>query len=407
MEKGETFNESVEMADSATGRFTRRVTRAGMYNETPAYHLNTAFSADSRWLVMGTAREGGSAITKVDVQSGEVTVLAVTDGVGLNEMSEGQELWAAGRLGGGHVGVLSAIVQASGWVLSVVGKSLLAVHMDTLEERVLIEHIGRQWRFGVPNGTIDGRYAIVTRVPEHPEIAAGKTRATKDYRQAVIEKFGGMPTTYLRVEIATGEVEEVFHEPVAGSHHVQPSPVDGDVWLIDRDWPPLFWCGGDHFKTSRCWLLNARSKALTEIAPRNAQHFATHTNWAPAGDRILYHGPQACGGDFIGVADTRGGTLWEMQMPVAYYGHACTHTMREAFVTDGLLSPDLVTAIHYRELDSAGMARVEVLARHNTQWRSMDGQYPHPHSHMSPDGEWLSYNRAESGRSDVYLVRVG
>ncbi|HUU59166.1 MAG TPA: hypothetical protein VMZ50_06465, partial [Phycisphaerae bacterium] len=121
MKKGERFNESVELRDTATGRFTRRLSCTGMYTETPAYHLNTAFTADSRYILLGTAREGHSALVKADVETGEMTVLAVTDGIGANERWDSPEVWCRGSLGGGYTGVFSAVVQAGGWALAVVG----------------------------------------------------------------------------------------------------------------------------------------------------------------------------------------------------------------------------------------------------------------------------------------------
>jgi hypothetical protein len=407
MKKGERFNESVELRDSATGRFTRRLTQTGLYTETPAYHLNTAFTADSRYLLLGTAREGHSALVKAEVETGEITVLAVTDGIGLNERWDSSEVWCRGSLGGGYGGVLSAVVQASGWALAVVGRSLRAVHMDTLEERILIGDVGPAHYLGVPNGSMDGTQAIVPRVAAHPDLVRGKPRPERDYMQAVVQEFGGMPTDHLRVDIATQRCEVVFHEDVAGCHHVQPSPTNPDLWLIDRDWPPRFWCGGDDFQTSRLWLLNVRTKDLRPINPLNGNRFQTHTNWNGRGDRLYYHGPAKGGGEFAGVADLAGSILWGMVIPNAHYGHACSHPLANVFVTDGLLSADLVTAIHYEELDREGQPRIEILARHATDWKGMQGQYPHPHCHISPDGRWLSYNRAQHGRSDVYVVCIG
>ncbi len=41
----DTWNESAVSEDSVTGKLTRRLTCDGLYNETPTYHLNAAFSA--------------------------------------------------------------------------------------------------------------------------------------------------------------------------------------------------------------------------------------------------------------------------------------------------------------------------------------------------------------------------
>jgi hypothetical protein len=107
---------------------------------------------------------------------------------------------------------------------------------------------------------------------------------------------------------------------------------------------------------------------------------------------------------YIGVCDMAGTVLWEYILPEYFYGHTSTHPQAEAIITDGLVSTDLITALYYEEADSFGAPRIEVLGRHDTQWRAMPGQFPHPHCHMSPDGKWLSYNRAQGKHTDIRLI---
>ncbi|MEI7833930.1 MAG: hypothetical protein WCJ56_12140 [bacterium] len=411
------FNESRAFSDDVTGRPSRQLTVSGLYNQTPTYHLNTAFTADSRYLVFATAREGGSAIVKAEMSTGELTVLAVTDGIGAGSALQGfAGPWCAGSAGGGHNGNGMAVLQASNMVASVLGRSLRVYDLDTGAERILIGDVGAAYRFGNPVGSIDGRHIFVTRAPEHPDLVAGMPRAERGYFAACTATFGGMPTDYLKVDISTGAVEVIFHEDVYGNNHIQPCPADPELLLIDRDAPPLFAHGSDGGKTTLCWTLDTRTNALTEIAPRDENGFQIHTNWDRTGTRIYYHGRSARegnpiftpnGGHYIGVADRSGATLWEGWFPVFNYGHVSTHTQADAIITDGLLTPDMVTAIHYTDLDATGTPRIEILARHNTLWDSVIGQYAHPHCHMSPDGRWLSYNRGEKGRTNLCVVQVG
>jgi hypothetical protein len=405
---GQTWNESTVFEDAVTGRPTRRLTADGLYNETPTYHLNTAFSADSRSLIFATAREGGSALVRADVHTGDLTVIAATDGIGSygqyhNAGNNGP--YAAGSLGGGFTGNTSAIVQAGNRVVTTVGRSLRLYDLRTFEERVLIADCGAEFRYGSPIGSVDGSFVAVPRVPAHPDVVAGRY-PRRPYRQALVEEFGGMPTTYLKVELASGAVTEVFQEDVCGSHHVQPCPANQDLWLIDRDMPPDFWAGGDGRRSTRAWLLDTRSGELTRLKQNDEWGFQIHTNWSPDGRLLYYHGPSARGGQYVGAIDTRGRVVWERVFPAPYYGHVSTHTRAEAIITDGLFAPDLVTAIHFRDLDAAGAPRMEVLARHGTEWGTIHGQYTHPHCHVSPDGRWLSYNRGEKGRTDVYVVAL-
>ena len=55
--------------------------------------------------------------------------------------------------------------------------------------------------------------------------------------------------------------------------------------------------------------------------------------------------------------------------------------------------------------------RVEIIARHDTDFTLMPGQYTHPHTICAPDGKHLVFNSARrvifsGGRSDIYAVEV-
>jgi hypothetical protein len=405
---GDTINESSSFPDRVTARRTLRLTRSGMYNETPTYHLNSAFSADSRYLVFASAREGGSALLRAELDTGALTVIAFTTGIGGRLGPGDQGFYVAGAHGGGFTGNHAALAQASNWVIARLGRSLRAYHLETFEERVLIPELGEEYRFGNPSATADGKKALVTRLPAHPD------RHLKDgfrhYAHACVEEFNGMPTTWLEIDLASGECREVQHEDTYGCAHTQPCPTDPDLWLIDRDAPPLFWMGGDHGKTSRAWLLNIKTRKLTEIRPRCPRRFQIHALWNRDGSAIFYHGQLGYDnqdGHYIGVTNTKGKVLWEREFPHFHYGHLGTHTQADAIITDGLITPDLITAIYYTDLDATDAPRLEILAAHDTQWGSPPGQYSHPHPHVSPDGRWLSYNRSENGRSDVYVCEIG
>ncbi len=413
---GMCFNESVTMPDSATGRLTRRLTCRGMYNSTPTYHYNTAFSADSRYLVLGTARNGQSAVLRAELETGELTVLMETDGFGSRGGGNLNGPYAPGPHGGGFTGTKTVLLPASGWVLAGTTRRLLAVHLESGEQKVLLDDIGAESVLGCPGGSPDGTKAYVPYSPEHPDMVAGQVQPDRNYKQALIEEFGGCPTTILEIDIASGDQRKVYHDPVAGCNHVQSCPTDGDLLLIDRDLPPTFAYYGDLCQSPRGHILQLSTGELTPLVPQNEHQFQSHINWNRTGERIYYHGPAKEGHEqpvreggrvgemFVGVADRQGRSIWEINFPRYYYGHACTHSTAEAIVSDALVSSDLVTALHYEECDRLGAPRVEILARHDTDWKAMPGQYPHPHCHMSPDGRWLSYNRGESGRCDVYVV---
>jgi hypothetical protein len=50
--------------------------------------------------------------------------------------------------------------------------------------------------------------------------------------------------------------------------------------------------------------------------------------------------------------------------------------------------------------------RLEVIAKHSTDWGALHHQYPHPHANSDPTGRWISFNRGMRGRTDVCVVEV-
>ena len=387
--KGDTWNESEAYQDSWTLRECRRLTTMGEINQTPNYHTNIGFTADSEYLVFWTKREDRGAVCKVQVATGDITQL--TEAVA----NYGFEP----HIQGGPYPRM-CLAPESRWLVYTEDRALKSVHLDTLEEKTLIEHIGREWEVGYPTVSADEKQVILPLSPMHPEVATGQ-RVTKHY----YEHFAsgqGMQMRLLHVPLTGGQVEVVYEESGCRSFHCPHSPVDPNLVLLDRDFPPRYW-GGSDGKTTRVWVLDLATGGLTEIAPQNAQPHQVHAVWSFDGEHILYHGRSANGGYYIGVSDKQGNTVREWDFTSAgAYGHVAAMQGRPAIILDGNVSDNLLTWLYY----DGDQPRVEVIAAHNTQWATVLGQASHPHQLCAPDGRWISFNTAQRGRTDVVVVRV-
>jgi len=82
MEVGDRWNESQCYADPLTGRPVRRLTRAGSINQTPTYHTNSGFTADGRWLVFISVREGATWVLAAEAGTGNLKALWRAPGLG-------------------------------------------------------------------------------------------------------------------------------------------------------------------------------------------------------------------------------------------------------------------------------------------------------------------------------------
>jgi hypothetical protein len=394
--KGDTWNESQTYRDAWTRRVIRQVTSAGCYNVTPTYHTGTAWTADGERFVFASGRAGKSALFVCKASSGDITQLID---------------WVDGMAVGGGKGLHGGVCVSpnAGWATYVYEGALRAVHIDTLQERTLIDNVG-PWAMGSTSIDPDEQYAVVVanivpqpmRVPSTAGSGEHFTKGRADY----FNEPGGAHLRVLRTPLNEApsdgsQYEIIYDEPGIRSGHVQYCPADPDLLLIDRDFPPRFWFGSDG-KTNRIWTLRISNGALTELPSRAGALFQVHSTWNWRGDKVLYHCPTP-EGYVIGVDDVQGRTLWEHQAEDwKLYGHVSAMAGRPAFILDGNLSDDLLLWMYY----DAELPRVEVVARHGTTWTGHEGQYPHPHPQSDPTGRYITFNAAQRGQSNVFVVEV-
>lgn len=378
MEIGTTWNESVVYPDTASGRSVRILTPCGPWNMGPPYHGRGAFTADSRYCVLSLRRDGGSGLVRADLDSGELSVIWWS--------SDESSLTGA-----------SALHERSGWVVFLADRSLLAVQIESSETRTLIEDIGSDRKLGCPAWSLDGETVFITHMP-----------VRSDEQTSVTAR-------YERIHFATGERSIFWEDPLGSCNHVQVCPSNGDLLLIDRDYPPGYAWYGDYRATSRAWLLDHRTTELTELRPRDEWRFQMHTNFNHDGTRIFYHGrscpvPGMKGEvieqtpQYVGVCDLKGAVIWEYIFPEFFYGHVGSHTQKDAIIIDGSLSGDLICILDYPETCCDGTPRIEILARHGSTWNKKLGQASHPHPVMTPDGSKLLFARSLADRSEVCLL---
>lgn len=396
--KGDSWNESETYRDSLTLRKVRRITSRGLFNETPNYHTNIGFSADGEHLIFTSGREGYTGLFRVHVPSGDLTLLTepVPHLGSWSDLNKG-----TGTSIGDGLGIAShtCLAPRSGWAVYVLASSLRAVNIYTLEERILIEDFGLEWAVGVPSIDCNEEFVILPMMLAHPDILAGR-RPDKTY----LEHFaaGGNRMCILQVPLMGGAVTTLYQEEGAGSAHAPHSPTDPHLILLDRDMAPRYWAGSDG-KTNRIWILHSPSGGLTELTPRDVGRFQVHCAWTWDGEGVVYHGPSAKGGWYIGAIRKNGESINEYGFHQCHhYGHVSAMAGRPAIILDGNLTSDCLLWLYYDQ----EQPRVEIIARHGTTWDALPNQFPHPHPLSDPTGRYISFNCAAKGRSDVYIVEV-
>ena len=302
--------------------------------------------------------------------------------------------------GKGISGILMCVAPRRRRAVFPAGRSIRLVDLDTMEETILLEDFGADWIDGAMSINPNETHALIPLMPAHPEIKAGKT-PTKNYRDCFAD--GGMRVRYLEIPLDGDETKIAFEDDGMGCAHCPHCPTDDDLVLIDRDRPPKFWCGGDNGASTRCWTLRLSTGELTELRPRNQQRFQTHAAWTWDGESVVYHGGMAGDGWYIGGIHKSGEGLKEFEFPEATnYGHVSAAPDRPAIILDGNLSQDELKWLYY----DGDTPRLETIARHGTEWRTIPGQYSDPHPQTDRGGRWIAYNVAKAKRTDIHVVEI-
>jgi len=391
--KGDTWNESEEYRDSYTRRRVRKVTTAGCYNQTPTYHTGTAWTRDGRTFCFHSGRDGASAVFAADALTGDITQLTDWE----PGMAVGQVVGAARRSDRGINGGI-CVAPRRRWVTFTRGRSLCVVHLDTLEERTLIADYG-DYPIGGPTIDPTEEYIMYPRNILPPAMRSGE-RLTRHVAEYYAEP-GGSLMRLCRIPLLGGQEEILYEEAMCRGNHLQYSPVDPDLVMTDRDYPPRFWFGSDG-RTNRVWTYRLSTRQLTEMPSPSGKTFQVHSTWTWDGQYCLYHCPGP-DGYHIGLDDLEGHNVHEWHSPGwVHYGHVSAMAGRPAFILDGNITNDLLLWLYY----DAEEPRIEVIARHGTNWGGHEGQYPHPHPQSSPTGQHITYNYADRGRADVFVVTV-
>jgi Tol biopolymer transport system component len=391
--KGTVWNESQLYNDPVTLRKVRQITTKGLVNTIPSYHTGQSFTEDGEYVIFISIREGKSALYKAHLPTGDITCLIEPiDGMGSLE-----ELRQFGNGKGIPIGPV--IAPKSRWAYYLVGRQIRAVHIDTLEEAIILEGMDEKYFIESMAVSPDEKNLAYLVLVLHPDEHEGQSY------QIYVKAIDG----------SGGEPEVLIAEEGLKAGHLMYNPVDPDLLMYCRDKGP----SPSHKvgEQGRVWIYKLSEKRLTEVKTIEKQNFQTHNAWTWDGKGIVYHGiindvgwknNTTEGGWYIGLAGLDGSPIREYSFKDAkYYGHVSAMKGKNAAIIDGNILDGLLMWIYFDQENP----RIEIIAQHGTNFTTMTGQYSHPHSISDPTGRWIVYNSAPSiifsgARSDIYSVEV-
>lgn len=388
--KGMVWNESKVYRDPVTLRNVRQITTKGIMNTIPSYHTNQSFSESGEEVFFITVREGKSLLCKANLLTGDITSLIhpVAGIGGLND---------SGKFGDGKGISIGAVLDPkSRWAYYVVGREIRAVHIDMLDERVIVDDIDE-----------DRFIESIAVSPDEENLVY----VVDKYYSANVEDM----EYKIYIKPIDGEPRILFEETDLKSGHLMYNPVDSDYLLLCRDRGPS--CTDRIDEGGRMWIYKISEAKLTEVKTIEKQNFQTHIAWTWDGKGVVYHGVlentswpnnENEKGWYIGLAGLDGEVIREYSFPGArYYGHVSAMAGKNAAIIDGNIMDGLLMWIYFDE----ELPKIEIIARHDSDFTVMPCQYSHPHSICDPSGRWIVFNSARriiftGARSDIYAVEV-
>ncbi|MBM7789659.1 oligogalacturonate lyase family protein [Tenggerimyces flavus] len=374
MAKGDAFpSERIEFRDVETDARVQQLTNH-KGNSHHLYFTNAGWYDGGRKLVVGSDRQNATNLYGVDLESGELRQL--TD---LPDAGSGTFL---------STSVNPARDEAYYWFRG----RLVALDLDTLEERVLYEVPEGFKGSGCTNVTADGRYVCVN--------------VTEDVNDKLAAMLG---PDYHRLSLYPGFAEhvdlhplsQVVRIPVDGSPpnvaweenhwigHINTSPGRADLLTFCHEGP---WDLVDH----RIWGLDIENGKAWKIRPTEPGERVGHEYWQADGEHIGYHGTLQ-GRPFLGSINYDNTDQQEMETVSVQHCHSNDVGL---VVGDG--QRDFPQLVLWR---STGDAWDKPRTLH-THRGSFHVQHVHVHPRFNAAGNQIVFTSDHNGYGNVFLIDV-
>ncbi len=351
--------EWIKAPDSKTGRMVWQITSANDVSEAPYFEAQ-GFTADERFVVFRSQRDGASRLWRCDLATGELTCLTPEE-IGQARFSMHPDgcrcLYWAGTL-------------------------LRSVDVHTLDCRTeadLSEHTKSGGSFSAP-------------------VCSSKDRADGYRVAAAVANPQGM--LLLAVTLGGGAIHPVLQWYPLGHPLICPGdrdlitfvPLDNACWR--NDWP-------QHMRT-RTWAVRVSDGLPRRFITPPPGRTVTHESWSPDGERMIYFEKAGSAWTPVRIRSvSRNGDDLQTHFETDQYrlGHGVLSSDQRYFVSDvqnphdgPLLRIEMRTGRH------------EVLCWPDSSSDGGHGACAHVHPSFSPSGRYVTYTSDKTGTPQVYVV---
>lgn len=399
-----------------------RVTNAAGANEQLLYFTSSSLTADDRWLVFISDRDGVPNLFARDLVTGQE--------VRLSHNSEGalkSYVYFDGIPDRGLGKASVSLDSERGMVYYLQGRRICRASLDG-KVTVLAEYPEGQVT-AFTHVSADGRFLCVPTTDSAAlcgdedalvAFASSGAAARSNVNPAANVRLSGRPkydvdkrirelglSSWLRV-YDTRDGRLVHCEPVPGAWvtHVQFSPQNSDWILYNNEW-----CSDSGIRRMWLWDGQKHRPLRDEADGRSRRDWTCHEMWERDGSAIIYHGKYANGLAYIGRVAPNGSNHVEIALPQGWdrYGHFTVGNPGQ-LVSDGYYcagpddTADICPWICQLQVDwTKATAEWHPLCRHDSSWDSQDS-HPHPIYNHAVSAVFFTSDR--SGKRAVYRCPV-
>ena len=387
MGKGRIYDDPFfEYEDPCSGRKVVRLTDY-LGHSNHFYFTDPCWFNNDQSFVFTSQRENQGNMFRYDLATHKITQMT--------------DLKSKGRPGG----CVSVTNQAAYYF---VGRTLIELKLDSLEERVVSEVDLPYAPGGRANPTADGKH--VCSIVAEPAQATGKKTISYSY-SSFVDNFDRKPRSLIfKVNIENGDCD-IVHEDNRNMGHINTSPTMPDIMTFCHEGP---W----HRIDQRIWGLNIETGEAWKIREQHGDYSVGHEYWFADGETLGYHGRprDEKAQSYLGKKTEPGGQhvfghiKWnnEDHVEVRFPFHSTHfHSLDEKMmVGDGTnaFAADCKPYIQLFRWNGEAYVGPKILAFHRS---TFNDQYAHCHPRFTPDGKYVLYSSDLTSYSNMYLVEVG
>lgn len=382
----------VQYQDPLTGRSITRWTD-GPWKDQHLYFTGPSITADGRWIIVISERDGHPKLYGIDRRASEIHCLT--------PQSQGKLLSYCHGDGGpkGLSKSFPCLDGQRGRVYGVVDDQVLRLDLEPRQSRVL-GTIPAGWVTSFSHVSADGRWLCVPLCNPESFTGDAAVRDQATQMKAVWKRViaGQVRSKILLFDTQTGDQRCAAEVPFWVTH-VQFDPSDPGRILFNSE---SLWHEQDHIP--RMWILEADGKTHPLFDQAKGERVG-HENWSPDGRSIVYHGFEASddfyaankGHHFLARRDLQGNLLERMEIGALGIHHA-TLLANGDYLVDTL--DGIVGVVH----PEGSASVVRPLCRSDTRDRS--DQDTHAHAKASPDGREVVWSSDKDGGVNVYCMTL-